>query len=65
MTDRLSLAQLKERKSESANERAQAQKQEEDDRTMQLDEYARREAQGMQLVQVDAKKIHNERFSLA
>ena len=47
MTDRLSLAQLKERKSESANERAQAQKQEEDDRTMQLDEYARREAQGM------------------
>ena len=65
MTDRLSLAQLKERKSESANERAQAQKQEEDDRTMQLDEYARREAQGMQLVQVDAKKIHYERFSLA
>ena len=65
MTDRLSLAQLKERKSESANERAQAQKQEEDDRTMQLDEYARREAQGMQLVQVDAKKIQNERFSLA
>ena len=65
MTDRLSLAQLKERKSESANERAQAQKQEEDDRTMQLDEYARREAQGMQLVQVDAKKIHNERLSLA
>ena len=65
MTDRLSLAQLKERKSESAKERAQAQKQEEDDRTMQLDEYARREAQGMQLVQVDAKKIHNERLSLA
>ena len=65
MTDRLSLAQLKERKSESANERAQAQKQEEDDRTMQLDEYARREAQGMQLVQVNAKKIHYERFSLA
>ena len=65
MTDRLSLAQLKERKSESTNERAQAQKQEEEDRTMQLDEYARREAQGMQLVQVDAKKIQNERFSLA